>query len=73
MSSHAPEPPLGDGAARARVFQGGTYLDLHKMLGVTSGSQVPRQLPIYSGGRGPIYQCCAAWPLVQLNKHHDKD
>ena len=45
MSSHAPEPPLGDGAARARVFQGGTYLDLHKMLGVTSGSQVlSRQL-----------------------------
>ena len=46
MSSHAPEPPLGDGAARARVFQGGTYLDLHKMLGVTSGSQVlPYRLP----------------------------
>lgn len=39
MSSHAPEP-AGDSAARARVFQGGTYLDLHKMLGVSSGSQV---------------------------------
>ncbi len=26
--------------SRARVFQGGTYLDLHKMLGVSSGSQV---------------------------------
>lgn len=25
---------------RARVFQGGSYLDLHKMLGVKSGSQV---------------------------------
>ena len=46
MSSHAPEPPR-DGAARARVFQGGTYLDLHKMLAVTSGSQV---LPSPSAG-----------------------
>ena len=30
---------LGE-ARKARVFQGGTYADLHKMLGVKAGSQV---------------------------------
>ncbi|GAB4817277.1 hypothetical protein N2152v2_004323 [Parachlorella kessleri] len=29
-----------EGGGKARVFQGGYYLDLHKMLGVKSGSQV---------------------------------
>lgn len=29
-----------NGSGKARVFQGGTYMDLHRMLGVTSGSQV---------------------------------
>ena len=47
MSSHAPEA-TGDSTARARVFQGGTYLDLHKMLGVTSGSQVLPSTSCYS-------------------------
>lgn len=31
-----PEGELG----RAAVFQGGFYMDLHRMLGVTSGSEV---------------------------------
>jgi hypothetical protein len=36
-----PPPPLhGPGARRARVFQGGTYLDLHRMLGVAAGTEV---------------------------------
>jgi hypothetical protein len=30
----------GNGSGKARVFQGGTYMDLHRMLNVTSGSQV---------------------------------
>lgn len=29
-----------NGSGKARVFQGGTYMDLHRMLNVTSGSQV---------------------------------
>ena len=29
-----------NGSGKARVFQGGTYMDLHRMLDVTSGSQV---------------------------------
>ena len=33
---------------RARVFQGGTYLDLHRMLHITSGAQV-----LYIGARAP--------------------
>lgn len=32
--------PAGlEGDARCRVFQGGRYVDLHKMLGVKSGSE----------------------------------
>ena len=53
MSSHAPEP-TGDGVARARVFQGGTYLDLHKMLGVSSGSQVLPLNPVICASEEPI-------------------
>ena len=30
----------GQEGGRARVFQGGYYVDLHKMLDVSSGSQV---------------------------------
>lgn len=33
---------------RARVFQGGTYLDLHRMLRITSGAQV-----LYIGASHP--------------------
>lgn len=40
-STATPPPPLhGPGARRARVFQGGTYLDLHRMLGVGAGTEV---------------------------------
>jgi len=41
-SSSTPSPPPlhGPGARRARVFQGGTYLDLHRMLGVAAGTEV---------------------------------
>ena len=40
QGSTAPENvELGPGH-RARVFQGGYYLDLHKMLGISSGSSV---------------------------------
>ncbi|KAL6757409.1 purine 5'-nucleotidase [Haematococcus lacustris] len=33
-------PPGGMSPSRPRVFQGGCYRDLHRMLGVTSGEQV---------------------------------
>lgn len=40
--------------SRARVFQGGSYLDLHKMLGVTAGSEV-----LYVGDHiyGDVVRC----------------
>eukprot|EP00803_Ostreobium_quekettii_P001635 evm.model.scf_402.8 EVM.evm.TU.scf_402.8 scf_402:69587-73325(-) len=38
MSSTAPH--LGNDGQKAKTFQGGTYVDLHKMLGVDSGSDV---------------------------------
>lgn len=41
LGSTAPSNVAGmQGGGKARVFQGGYYLDLHKMLGVLSGSQV---------------------------------
>jgi HAD superfamily 5'-nucleotidase-like hydrolase len=39
-STSTPPPRHGPGARRARVFQGGTYLDLHRMLGVGAGTEV---------------------------------
>ncbi len=32
--------PVEEADGRALVFQGGTYMDLHRMLGVTAGSQI---------------------------------
>jgi hypothetical protein len=43
MGSTAPEQLEHAPGQRARVFQGGYYLDLHKMLGISSGSQVSRR------------------------------
>lgn len=40
LGSTAPSHVEHQPGARARVFQGGYYLDLHKMLDVSSGSQV---------------------------------
>lgn len=40
LGSTAPEKCYSHVGGRARVFQGGSYLDLHKMLGIRSGSEV---------------------------------
>lgn len=40
MGSTAPAHVDAEQDARSRVFQGGNYLDLHKMLGVSAGAQV---------------------------------
>lgn len=40
LASTAPDHAVVEGQRKARVFQGGNYVDLHKMLGVTSGAQV---------------------------------
>ncbi len=55
QGSTAPSNVAGpDGGGKARVFQGGYYLDLHKMLGVQSGSQVCCMNPA-----GPDAPACA--------------
>ena len=70
MSSHAPEM-AGDVAARARVYQGGTYLDLHKMLGVSSGSQVlPREPSLPSLYERFINIVCGACPRRASRPRH---
>ena len=53
QGSTAPSHVEHQPGARARVFQGGYYLDLHKMLDVSSGSQVrgeERGQPFGGGG-----------------------
>ncbi len=40
FTSSAPRVDGGGGGRRARVFQGGFYRDLHRMLGVVSGTEV---------------------------------
>ena len=40
FNSTAPRVAEGGPPGRAAVYQGGFYLDLHRMLGVQSGSQV---------------------------------
>lgn len=39
QASTAPDDAVKEGS-KTRVFQGGSVIDLHKMLGVSSGSQV---------------------------------
>ena len=40
LESTAPEKCYSPASGRARVFQGGSYLDLHKMLGIRSGTEI---------------------------------
>ena len=41
MASTAPKVGTqGEGSAKARVFQGGSWHDVHRMLGVKSGSEI---------------------------------
>lgn len=40
LESTAPEKCYSSIDGRARVFQGGSYLDLHKMLGIRSGTEI---------------------------------
>lgn len=40
LESTAPEKCYNPTGGRARVFQGGSYLDLHKMLGIHSGTEI---------------------------------
>lgn len=56
---------------RARVFQGGTYHDLHKMLHVTSGAQVrgshkPPQAPILHSKPGLLVPESASNQMLEL-------
>ena len=47
-------------AGQAAVYQGGFYMDLHRMLGVQSGSEVPRPAPGRGGRRGGAGRGAAA-------------
>lgn len=76
QGSTAPAHVRHEPGQRARVFQGGYYLDLHKMLDVRSGSQVSGRLALLPRcgwgevgaaaavpvGTCPLVSCLLAYP-----------